>query len=155
MSNQASTPLSGSAGPSLDGRLDSWKEIAAYLRREVRTVQRWEKSSGLPVHRLQIGKQGPVYAYKAELDAWYRDRRPDLDSDSAEQDAPSLPDVRTIRPWAVAGAVVLIAMLLWGRILLGTTRSSESIPSLPKSSSRCCPLRTSAATPPKTISALA
>jgi hypothetical protein len=45
MSNQASTPLSGSAGPSLDGRLDSWKEIAAYLRREVRTVQRWEKSS--------------------------------------------------------------------------------------------------------------
>ena len=117
MSNQASTPLSGSAGPSLDGRLDSWKEIAAYLRREVRTVQRWEKSSGLPVHRLQIGKQGPVYAYKAELDAWYRDRRPDLDSDSAEQDAPSLPDVRTIRPWAVAGAVVLIAMLSVGAYL--------------------------------------
>jgi len=117
MSNQASAPLSGSAESSPDGRLDSWKEIAAYLRREVRTVQRWEKSSGLPVHRLQIGKQGPVYAHKAELDAWYRDHRPDLESDSAEQDAPSLPDVRTIRPWAVAGAVVLIAILSVGAYL--------------------------------------
>ena len=74
MSNQVSTPLSGPAESPLDGRLESWKEIAAYLRREVRTVQRWEKSAGLPVHRLQIGKQGPVYAYKTELDAWYRDR---------------------------------------------------------------------------------
>src|SRR6516165_609550 len=90
MSNQASTPLSGSAESSPDGRLDSWKEIAAYLRREVRTVQRWEKSSGLPVHRLQIGKQGSVYAHKAELDAWYRDRRPDLDSDSADKETRSL-----------------------------------------------------------------
>jgi len=117
MSNQPSTPPPSSAESPPDGRLDSWKEIAAYLRREVRTVQRWEKSSGLPVHRLQIGKQGPVYAYKAELDAWYRDRRPDLESDSAEQDAPSLPDVRTIRPWAVAGAVVLIAILSVGAYL--------------------------------------
>ncbi|PYT73396.1 MAG: hypothetical protein DMG42_12615 [Acidobacteria bacterium] len=34
-----------------DNLLDSWKEIAAYLDREVRTVQRWEKKEGLPVHR--------------------------------------------------------------------------------------------------------
>jgi TolB-like protein/Flp pilus assembly protein TadD len=117
MSNQSSTPLSGSAEASPDGRLDSWKEIAAYLRREVRTVQRWEKSSGLPVHRLQIGKQGPVYAFKAELDAWYRDRRPDLESDSGDQNARSLVDIRRIRPWAVAVAAVLIAMLSVGAYL--------------------------------------
>jgi hypothetical protein len=48
-------------------RLESWKEIAAYLKRD---VQRWEKSSGLPVHRLQIVKSGGVYAFKFELDAW-------------------------------------------------------------------------------------
>ena len=117
MSNQVSTPLSGSAEPSLDGRLDSWKEIAAYLRREVRTVQRWEKSAGLPVHRLQIGKQAPVYAYKAELDAWYSDCRPELESDATDQDERSLFDIRRIRPWAVVVAAVLIAMLSVGAYL--------------------------------------
>ena len=117
MSNQVITPVSGSAEPSLDGRLDSWKEIAAYLRREVRTVQRWEKSSGLPVHRLQIGKQGPVYAYKTELDARYSDRRRELEFDSAGQDARSFFDTRKIRPWAVSAAVVLIAMLSVGAYL--------------------------------------
>ena len=46
-------------------RLDSWKEIAAYLNKEVRTVQRWEKNWRLPVRRLAQGKQGTVFAYKA------------------------------------------------------------------------------------------
>lgn len=53
-------------------RLDSWKEIALYLKRDVRTVQRWEKKEGLPVHRLAHEKQGTVYAYKSELDAWWK-----------------------------------------------------------------------------------
>jgi Tol biopolymer transport system component len=61
------------ATPDPDDRLDSWKEIAAYLRREVTTVQRWEKQEGLPVHRLHHQKLGSVYASKRELDAW-RDR---------------------------------------------------------------------------------
>ncbi len=52
-------------------RLDSWKEIAAYLKKEVRTVQRWEKNMGLPVRRLAQGKQGSVFAYKSELDTWW------------------------------------------------------------------------------------
>jgi len=34
-------------------RLESWKEIAAYLGRDVRTAQRWERLGGLPVHRLR------------------------------------------------------------------------------------------------------
>ena len=37
--------------PAPDDRLDSWKEIAAFLGRTVRTVQRWEKTQGLPLHR--------------------------------------------------------------------------------------------------------
>jgi TolB-like protein/tetratricopeptide (TPR) repeat protein len=119
MSNQASTPLSGSAESSRDGRLDSWKEIAAYLRREVRTVQRWEKSAGLPVHRLQTGKQGPVYAFKAELDAWYSDRRPELESDSADQNTRSKFDIRRIRPRAVAAAAPILLALMLGLNLGG------------------------------------
>ena len=52
-------------------RLDSWKGIAAYLNREVRTVQRWEKDQGLPVHRRAHNDGRPfVFAYESELDAW-------------------------------------------------------------------------------------
>ena len=43
-------------------RLDSWKEIAAYLKRDVTTVQRWEKREGMPVHRHLHEKRGSVYA---------------------------------------------------------------------------------------------
>jgi TolB-like protein len=55
-----------------EGRLDSWKEIAAYLRKTVRTVQRWERTKGLPVHRHGHGKNGSVYAFKSDLDRWLR-----------------------------------------------------------------------------------
>ncbi|OFW00469.1 MAG: hypothetical protein A3I61_05040 [Acidobacteria bacterium RIFCSPLOWO2_02_FULL_68_18] len=51
-------------------RLDSWKEIAKYLRREVRTVIRWEQTRGLPVHRLPGGKSSRVFAYVDELERW-------------------------------------------------------------------------------------
>src|SRR6202046_4685803 len=51
-------------------RLDSWKEIAVYLNRDVTTVQRWEKREGMPVHRHLHDRMGSVYASRAELDAW-------------------------------------------------------------------------------------
>src|ERR1700688_4342936 len=57
-------------------RLESWKEIATYLGRDVTTVRRWEKREGLPVHRLQHSKLGSVYAYTKELDAWRNERAP-------------------------------------------------------------------------------
>lgn len=55
-------------------RLDSWKEVAAYLKRQVRTVQLWEKREGLPIHRHLHSKLGTVYAYKSEIDAWWEKR---------------------------------------------------------------------------------
>jgi TolB-like protein/Tfp pilus assembly protein PilF len=65
--------------PPLEGtperRLDSWKEIAAYLNRDVTTVQRWEKREGMPVHRHVHASRGSVYAVAEELDAWVRSRR--------------------------------------------------------------------------------
>src|SRR3979490_1964428 len=54
----------------LEDRLDSWKEIAAYLNRDVTTVQRWEKREGMPVHRHLHDRKGSVYAFRAELEAW-------------------------------------------------------------------------------------
>ena len=51
-------------------RLESWKEIASYLKRSVRTVRRWEAEEGLPVHRQMHRALGSVFAYKHEIDAW-------------------------------------------------------------------------------------
>jgi len=57
-----------------EDRLDSWKEIAAYLKRDVTTVQRWEKREGMPVHRHLHDRQGSVYAFRSELDVWSKSR---------------------------------------------------------------------------------
>src|ERR1700693_6053544 len=81
MSKTSPTPAPGSPEPPLGGRLDSWKEIAAYLKREVRTAQRWEKSEGLPVRRHQHDKLSSVFAYKSELDTWWHDRQPRLEKE--------------------------------------------------------------------------
>ncbi len=56
-------------------RLHSWKEIAAYLRHGLRTVQRWEETENLPVHRHAHEKRDSVYAYPEELEAWWASRR--------------------------------------------------------------------------------
>src|SRR5580765_5854312 len=74
----------------LEGRLDSWKEIAAYLGRGIRTVQRWEREEGLPVHRLAHEKRGSIYARREELAAWWESRRLTLaaPSTAAAVDAP-------------------------------------------------------------------
>src|SRR5882724_12199134 len=64
-----------------EDRLDSWKEIAAYLKRDVTTVQRWEKREGMPVRRHVHDKLGSVYALRSELDAWTRSRNLPLGGD--------------------------------------------------------------------------
>ena len=63
-----------SVEPPLDGRLDSWKKIASYLKRDVSTVQRWERREAMPVHRHVHDKLGSVYAYRAEIDQWWTGR---------------------------------------------------------------------------------
>jgi len=49
--------------------LDGWKAVAAHLGRSVRTVQRWERERGLPVHRV-AGSMDTVFAIRTEVDAW-------------------------------------------------------------------------------------
>jgi phage terminase Nu1 subunit (DNA packaging protein) len=71
--------------------LYSWKEMAVFLKCGVRTVQRWEKNEGLPVHRHRHSKRGTVFALKSELHEWLRSR--DLgerENTSSETDVSSL-----------------------------------------------------------------
>lgn len=64
-------PLAFGPGGAL---LDSWKAIAAYFQRDIRTVQRWERTEGLPVHRHSHEKAGTVHAFEAELERWSKNR---------------------------------------------------------------------------------
>jgi AAA ATPase domain len=73
-------------------RLDSWKAIAAYLNCGVRTVQRWEKTEALPVHRHLHQTQATVYAFVSDIDRW-REHRADLVAGAASEDAePRIPE---------------------------------------------------------------
>ena len=70
-------------------RLDSWKEIAAYLKRDVTTVRRWEKREGMPVHRHVHDKLGSVYAFRSELDVWTLSRNPPSASEDIDAEVPA------------------------------------------------------------------
>jgi predicted DNA-binding transcriptional regulator AlpA len=51
--------------------LSSWKDIALYLGKGVRTVQRWERQLGLPVRRpLGASQKSAVLLYRSDVDAW-------------------------------------------------------------------------------------
>ena len=101
-------------------RLESWKEIAAYMRRDVKTVQRWEKREGMPVHRHLHDKMGSVYAFRAELDAWTNNRRPTTpDEDSIRETQPRFAQ-RSRWLWGLAAVgtilvVGLVTAVLWAR----------------------------------------
>ena len=76
-----------------DDRLDSWKEIAIFLARDVRTVQRWEKHAGLPVYRHAEARLRTAYAYRSELEAWWRTQRSTIEPPNpAQPDPPAPPD---------------------------------------------------------------
>jgi len=73
MAKSPEGPAQNSAAESR--RLDSWKEIASFLGRGIRTVQRWEREEGLPVHRLPHAERGSVFADSTELTAWWESRQ--------------------------------------------------------------------------------
>lgn len=61
-------------GTASGSSLQGWKDIAGYLGRSVRAVQRWERELGLPVRRIKTAEGQTVYAFAAELDEWRRQR---------------------------------------------------------------------------------
>jgi hypothetical protein len=109
-----------------DTRLDSWKEIAAYLGHDIRTVRRWEKERSLPVYRVPGGGRAAVYAFRGEIDSWLRNTRNGSDSsggslfDSSDRAAlaPASAGASTsLKSSPVGGASVsrrLRTVVLWG-----------------------------------------
>src|SRR5580704_12618633 len=111
----------------VEDRLDSWKEIAEYLDRDVTTVQRWEKREGMPVHRHVHDRMGSVYTFRADLDAWMRSRNhraaQETGNDAALSDPPAPPPQpvvsasrnrkRLLLPMAAAAAVLAVGATLW------------------------------------------
>jgi Tol biopolymer transport system component len=103
-----------------EDRLDSWKEIAAYLNRDVTTVQRWEKREGMPVHRHLHDKMGSVYAFRAELDKWAGGRNlrtdPEGTSSAPSSKAPIEPAPLTVskspKRWIFALPLVLVPVAI-------------------------------------------
>jgi eukaryotic-like serine/threonine-protein kinase len=97
-------------------RLESWKEISAYLNREVRTAMRWEKERGLPVHRIP-GKRSGVYALSSEVEAWLKAESAS-NGDGLAEVVPSAPLGSSGRPalWLIVVATTstlgIAAMLL-------------------------------------------
>ncbi len=113
-----------------NNRLDSWKEIAAYFRRDVRTVRRWEQSLGLPVHRHRQRRGVAVYAYKAEVDEWWR-RRDQI----AEAAAPAAAPRWRLKPpvWAAIASLATLGILL-GVLRDGSSDQPASITPVPVTS---------------------
>jgi tetratricopeptide (TPR) repeat protein len=91
-------------------RLDSWKEIAAFFGRDVRTVRRWEQKSVLPVHRVPGGTKGRVFAYESELREWLS-APPEINGAAPE----SVPGTEQVEPSRQSGAPAKIVM--WAVIL--------------------------------------
>ena len=122
-------------------RLDSWKEIAAYLGRDVTTVQRWEKRETMPVHRHVHDKRGSVYALAPELDAWLKSRRPRPgdDQDDKEQKSEPLVEVQAdhgpgakprARSWIALAAVGVLGLLTAGYIMSWGRRGNTAQPKI-------------------------
>lgn len=109
--------------------LDSWKEIATYVKRDVSTVQRWEKREGMPVHRHVHDKRGSVYAFGSELDAWLQSRKLRLEEEENEHGVETPADAEgdhrptqtwRLRRWLVLAGVAAAALI---GITYITTRS--------------------------------
>jgi Tol biopolymer transport system component len=121
------SPSTASSARASEDRLDSWKEIAAYLNRDVKTVQRWEKREAMPVHRHQHDRMGSVYASRAELDAWVRGRNLQTAQENGNEVIPPDPSAppllserstswirwKPVLLFTALGAVMVIGAILW------------------------------------------
>jgi eukaryotic-like serine/threonine-protein kinase len=119
--NEAPEVTGRSEDSSGNGRLDSWKEIGAYLKRDVTTVRRWEKREGLPVHRHAHDRRDSVYAYRIEIDRWWEDRRHHI-ADKIEVDTPIAGRGRERHAWSLAAAGLIAALASTATLLVAHIR---------------------------------
>lgn len=105
-------------------RLDSWKDVADYLSRDVSTVMRWARTDGLPVHHIGGSRHRAVFAWTDEIDEWFSaqtaSERPDPDRTATELSTRTEPTPNVagsgrqrILDWAGGAAIVLLLLTLW------------------------------------------
>ncbi len=89
--------------------LESWKEIAAYFGKSIRTVQRWERTEGLPVHRHLHDRRATPYAFDSELRGWLAGR-----GRGSKTEAETRPQTTHKSRWICAGlaAAAIVAVTL-------------------------------------------
>ena len=115
MANETANLPGHLAEPASEDRLNSWKEIAAYLKCSERTVRRWEQE-GLPVHRHPHKSKAAIYAYRAEIDAWWRNGRERLNQiEDLQEQRPAADVLRRRGTWLAAGTILAAALvaILW------------------------------------------
>ncbi len=103
---ESSSPMSESHEKPRGDRLESWKRISNYLNRDIRTLRRWEKNEGLPIHRHMHESLATVYAYQSELDAWQASRG--TASGMAGKTKPAALSGK--KRWAAAFIITLVAI---------------------------------------------
>jgi hypothetical protein len=97
-------------------RLESWKQIAAFIERDERTAMRWAKELGMPVQRISASKRSRIYASRNEIEAWLSSQRTQA-KPVAPVDIQPPPVPRSWpRAWfiaALATAVVVTTFIVW------------------------------------------
>ena len=121
-------------------RLDGWKQIALYLSREVRTVQRWARFEDLPVHKHFHRMSRTVYALKSEIDAWLKSRS-ELGNGNANRIGNSGPAIWTV-PISFQPFITLSTHFGYSERLTGAHA---------KNSSKICTLHTLGSSQPKQL----
>jgi TolB-like protein len=115
-----------------DNILHSWKEISAYLERDVRTCHRWEDELGLPIHRIdENSPRSKVFAYKSEIDEWLREK-------ANNHDEKALSARKIQRVFVGFAAVFLLSLIFFGWLYFS---KSTRIPSLSEPSLAVIPLK--------------
>jgi TolB-like protein len=112
-----------------DRKLESWKEIAAFFERDLRTVIRWEKELGLPIHRYPGKSKGRVYADVSELRAWADGpRRVAAEAEPTSQTATAIAELDTVvtsdTPLEASGSSFAVArpprsLIVWLAVAVG------------------------------------
>ena len=145
MASMASVFTPPPPGGTSNSRLNGWKEIAAYFGRGVRTVQRWEKTFGMPVHRIGSGRGENVHAFSQELDGWLRlagwtrdlsDRPGEAEPEGATARVAVGPETpaasaaaspRATRGWLVPVALVALAVLASAGVVAWRLRGAPQL----------------------------
>lgn len=89
--------------------LESWKEIADYLNRDVKTCRRWELELDLPIRRLDGTPRARVFAYKEEIDSWLKEKLNSRDTGTTAH--LRKPEKKSKTLWIVISAVLAIVLL--------------------------------------------